>query len=156
MMFAEEKFIEDLGVWITKFGDINLLYDDIIKDLWLKPKKITDNIVLLRDLGVEKLHHFHVEGVSNINVTKNFFLYRRLDSEIILVYKKPGILVFEENGKTVYKPDKVRYFYYRNTEIYQLYPRNAFHLYNEGVKLITPKGEIVISSAYPKKTEVKT
>jgi len=150
----KEKFIEDLGLWLANFGDINLLYDDIIKDLCLKPKKIANDIVLLRDLGVEKIYDFYVEGVSNINTTKNFFLYRRLDSEIILVYKKPNMLVFEENGQTVYKPEKVRYFRYRNTEIYQLYPRTVYHVYYEGVKLITPEGEIVINPAYPKEVKV--
>jgi len=151
----KEKFIEDLGLWVANFGDINLLYDGIIRDFWLKPKEITEGIILLRDLGVEKIYDFYVEGVSNINTTKNFFLYRRLDSEIILVHKKlVTVLAFEENGQTVYKPDKVIYFYYRNTEIYQLYPRTVYHVYYEGVKLITPEGEIVINPAYPKK-EVK-
>jgi len=155
-MLKEVRFIEELGLWLAEFGDINLLYDDIIRDLWLKPKEITDGVILLRDLGVGKIYDFYVEGVSNVNTTKNFFLYRKLDSEVILVYSKPiTVLAFEENGKTVYKPDKVRYFCYRSTEIYQLYPRNVYHVYYEGVKLITPSGEIVVNQAYSKLTEAK-
>ncbi len=153
-MLKEVRFIEELGLWLATFGNINLLYDDIIRDLWLKPQQITDNIMLLRDLGVQKIYHFYTEDFSNINITKNFFLYRMLDSEIILTYKSNHIvLAFEENGRTVYKPDKVRYYPYRNTRIYQLYPREVYHLYHEGVKLITPYGEIVISQA--RTTEAK-
>ena len=155
-MLKEVRFIEELGLWLAEFGDINLLYDDIIRDLWLKPKEITDGIILLRDLGIGKVYHFSVEGYSNINTTKNFFLYRKLDSEVILVYNKPiTVLAFEENGKTVYKPDKVRYYCYGKTEIFQLYPRDVYHVYYEGVKLITPSGEIVISQAYSRLTEAK-
>jgi hypothetical protein len=153
----QETFIKELGLWLTTFGDINLLYDDIIKDLWLKPRKITDNVILLRDLGIEKIYNFHTDVPSNLNTTKNFFLYRQLHSEVVLIYNTPHTtLAFEENGKTVYKPDKTRYFCYRNTEIYHIYPRNAYHIYYEGVKLITPNGEIVINPACPITTEVKT
>jgi len=152
----EVRFIKDIGLWLATFGDINLLYDDIIRDYWLKPKKIDDNIILLRDLGVQKIYNFYAEdfygnSVSNINTTKNFFLYRKLDSEVILAYDKPiTVLVFEENGRTVYKPDKCRYYCYRKTEIFHLYPRNVYHVYYEGVKFITPSGEIVIDKAYSK------
>jgi len=150
-MLREVRFIEELGLWLANFGDINLLYDDITRDYWLKPKEIADGIVLLRELGVGKIYDFYVEGVSNVNTTKNFFLYRKLHSEVILIHnRRITVLAFEENGQTVYKPEKVRYFCYRNTEIYQLYPRNAYHVYYEGVKLITPDGEMVISPAYPK------
>jgi len=149
-MLKEVRFIEELGLWLATFGDINLLYDDIMRDLWLKPQQIADGIILLRNLGVEKIYNFYVEGVSNINTTKNFFLYRMLDSEVILAYNVPiTVLAFEENGRTVYKPDKVRYYCYRNTEIYQIYPRDVYHVYYEGVKLITPSGEIVVSQAKP-------
>ena len=145
----ELKFLDELNLWLATFGDINLLYDDIIRDYWLKPEKIDDNIILLRNLGIGRIYNFYVEGVSNINTTKNFFLYRMLDSEVILVHNKPYMLAFEENGKTVYKPDKVRYYYYRNTEIYHLYPRNVYHIYYEGVKLIRPdSSELIISPAY--------
>jgi len=152
----EVKFLEELGLWLANFGDVNLLYDDIIRDYGLKPKKI-DDIILLRHLGIQKIYSFYVEdfygnSVSNINTTKNFFLYRKLDSEVILVHnKRHKLLAFEENAQTVYKPDKVKYYYYRNTEIYQLYPRNAYHVYYEGVKLIMPdSSEIVINKAYSK------
>ncbi len=149
-MLKEVRFIEELGLWLATFGDINLLYDDIIRDLWLKPEEITDGIILLRHLGVQKVYHFYTEGFSNINTTKNFFLYRMLDSEIILAYNVPiTVLAFEENGRTVYKPDKVRYYHYRKTEIYHIYPREVYHIYYEGVKLITPNGEIVVSQARP-------
>jgi hypothetical protein len=146
-MLKEIKFIEELGLWLATFGDVNLLYDDIIRDLCLKPKQIDDGIILLRDLGIEKIYDFYAEDGSNINITKNFFLYSNLDSELILVYNKPiTVLAFEENGRTVYKPEKVRYYPYRNTEIYHIEPRNVYHIYHEGVKLITTSGEIVISS----------
>jgi len=149
-MLKEVRFIEELGLWLAEFGDINLLYDDIIRDLWLKPKEITDGIILLRDLGIGKVYHFSVEDYSNVNITKNFFLYRQLHSEVILAYNRCiTVLAFEENGRTVYKPEKVRRFSYRNTEIYHIYPRNVYHVYYEGVKLITPSGEIVISQAKP-------
>jgi len=156
-MLKEIKFLEELGLWLATFGDINLLYDDIIRDYWLKPKKIDDNIILLRELGVGKIYNFYVEGVSNVNTTKNFYLYRKLDSEVILVHnKRHKLLAFEENAQTVYKPDKVKYYYYRNTEIYQLYPRNAYHVYYEGVKLIMPdSSEMVISPAYSRLAEAK-
>jgi hypothetical protein len=144
----KEKFLEDLGLWVGTFGDVNLLYDDIIRDLWLKPKEITDGIVLLRDLGIGKVYHFSVEEGSNINITKNFFLYRRPNSEVILAYKKRiTVLAFEEDGRTVFKPEKVRYYRFRYTEIYHIYPRNVYHVYYEGVKLITPDGAIVVSQA---------
>jgi hypothetical protein len=156
----EVKFVEEIGLWMANFGDVNLLYDDIIRDicirkLW-KPQQITDNIILLRNLGIQKIYHFHVEdfygnSTSNINTTKNFFLYRMLDSEIILTHNSNHIvLAFEENGKTVYKPDKVKYFVYGGTRIYHLYPRDVYHIYHEGVKLLTKNGEIVISKAYSK------
>ena len=152
-MLKELKFLEELGLWLATFGDINLLFDDIIKDYWLKPKQIDDNIILLRDLGVGRIYNFYIEGVSNVNTTKNFYLYRMLDSEVILIYNKlHKVLVFEENGQTIYKPDKVKYYYYRNTEIYQLYPRNVYHVYYEGVKLIMPdSSELIISPAYSRK-----
>jgi len=150
-MLKEVRFIEELGLWLATFGDINLLYDDITRDYCLKPKEIADGIVLLRELGVGKIYDFYVDGVSNVNTTRNFFLYRMLDSEVILVRKLHKLLAFEENGQTVYKPDKVRYFCYRNTEIYHIYPRNVYHVYYEGVKLILPNDdEIVISPAYSK------
>ncbi len=149
-MLKEVRFIEELGLWLATFGDVNLLYDDIIRDLWLKPKEIADGIILLRDLGIGKIYNFYAEPFSNINITKNFFLYRMLDSEIILTHNsKHIVLAFEENGKTVYKPDKVRYFPYGRTRIYQIYPRNVYHVYYEGVKLLTKNGEIVISQARP-------
>ena len=149
-MLKEVRFME-IGLWLANFGDVNLLYDDIIRDLYLKPKEIDDGIILLRDLGIGKIYHFSVEGYSNINTTKNFFLYRQLHSEMILVYNRCTIgLAFEENGRTIYKPEKVSRFSYRNTEIYHVYPRNAYHIYHETVKLITPSGEIVISKAYSK------
>jgi len=150
----ELKFLEELGLWLATFGDINLLYDDIIRDYWLEPKKIDDNIILLRNLGIGRIYDFYIEGVSNINTTKNFFLYRMLDSEVILIYNKPHkVLAFEdENGQTVYKPDKTKYYYYRNTEIYHLYPREVYHVYYEGVKLILPdSSELIISPAYSRK-----
>ncbi len=143
-----ETFIEEIGLWVGKFGDVNLLYDNITRDLWLKPQQITDGIILLRHLGVQKIYDFYVEGVSNVNTTKNFFLYRMLDSEVILIHNVPiTVLAFEENGQTVYKPDKVRIFFYRKTKIYHIYPRDIYHLYYEGVKFITPNGEIVVSQA---------
>jgi hypothetical protein len=152
-MLKEVRFIEELGLWLATFGDINLLYDDIIRDLWLKPQQIADGIILLRNLGVGKIYDFYAEPFSNINITKNFFLYRMLDSEIILSYNVPiTVLAFEENGRTVYKPDKVRYYPYRNTEIFHIYPREVYHIYYEGVKLITPNGEIVVSQAKPLRT----
>ncbi len=150
-MLKEVRFIEELGLWLANFGNVNLLYDDIMKDLWLKPEIIADGIILLRHVGIQKIYGFYTEGFSNINTTKNFFLYRMLDSEIILVYNVPiTALAFEENGRTVYKPDKVRYYVYYNTEIYHIYPREVYHIYYEGVKLITPYREIVISKAYSK------
>jgi hypothetical protein len=150
-MLKEVKFIEELGLWLANFGDVNLLYDDIIRDLCLEPQEITDGIILIRHIGIGKVYHFSVGYSSNINTTKNFFLYREPDSEVILVYNKPiTVLAFEENGRTVYKPDKVRYYCYRRTEIYQIYPRDVYHLYYEGVKFITPSGEIMISKAYAK------
>jgi hypothetical protein len=143
-----DKFIAELGLWISNFGDVNLLYDNIIKDLWLKPERITDNIILLRNLGIDKIYNFHVEHPSNMNTTRNFFLYRQLDSEVILIYDTPHtVLAFEENGLTLYKPDKVTYYYYRKTEIYHIYPRNVYHIYYEGVKLIIHNNEIVIHQA---------
>jgi hypothetical protein len=151
-MLKEVRFIEEIGLWLATFGDVNLLYDDIIRDIWLpgQIKQITDRIILLRDMGIGKLYHFSVEEGSNVNITKNFFLYRELDSEVLLVYDKPNMLVFEENGKTVYKPDKVRYYPYRKTKIYYISPRNVYHIYYEGVKLITPYGEILINKAHSK------
>jgi hypothetical protein len=155
-MLKEVGFVEELGLWLATFGDINLLYDDITRDLWLKPEEITDGIILLRNLGVGRIYNFYMEDLSNVNTTKSFFLYRKLNSEVILAHnKRITVLAFEENGQTVYKPDKVKYYCYRNTEIYQLYPRNAYHVYYEGVKLITPGGEIVINQAYSRLTEVK-
>ncbi len=152
-MLKEVKFIEEIGLWVGNFGDVNLLYDNTTRDLWLKPERITDNVILLRNLGVQKIYGFYTEPPSNVNITKNFFLYRMLDSEVILVYNIPALLVFEENGKTVYKPDKVRYYCYRKTEIYQLYPRDVYHLCYEGVKFITTNGEIVISQARTKEAK---
>uniref|UniRef100_A0A7C5T1R9 Uncharacterized protein n=1 Tax=Thermocrinis ruber TaxID=75906 RepID=A0A7C5T1R9_9AQUI len=153
-VFTNETFLKELGLWVATFGDINLLYDDIIRDLWLKPKVITDNVILLRDLGIGKIYDFQTDVPSNVNTTRNFFLYRQLNSEVILIYDRPHtMLVFVENGKTVHKPDKVRYLCYRNTEIYHIYPRNAYHVYYEGVKLITPNGEIVVNKA---ETETRT
>jgi hypothetical protein len=147
----KEKFIVELGLWVSNFGDVNLLYDNIIKDLCLKPERITDNIILLRNLGIDKIYDFHVEHPSNMNTTRNFFLYRQLDSEVILIYDTPHIvLAFEQDGKTVYKPDKVTYYYYRKTDIYHIYPRDVYHIYYEGVKLITRNKEIVIHQARPK------
>ncbi len=143
-----EKFLEELGLWVGNFGDVNLLYDNITRDSWLKPERITDRIILLRHLGVQKIYDFYVESMSNVNTTKNFFLYRMFDSEVILIHNIPiTMLAFEENGKTVYKPDKVRYFSYYRTKIYHIYPREDYHIYYEGVKLITPNSEIVISQA---------
>ncbi len=147
-----EKFLEELGLWVGNFGDVNLLYDNITRDLWLKPERITDDVILLRHFGVQKIYDFYVEGVSNVNTTKNFFLYRMLDSEVILIHNIPAMLVFEENGQTVYKPDKVRIFFYHKTKIYHIYPREVYHVYYEGVKLITPDGEIVVSQARPVRT----
>jgi hypothetical protein len=73
-----------------------------------------------------------------------------LDSEVILTHNSNHIvLTFEENGKTVYKPDKIRrYYIYGRTRIYQLYPRDVYHIYHEGVKLLTKNGEIIISKAH--------
>jgi hypothetical protein len=139
----KEVRLEELGLWIANFGDVNLLYDDMIRDLYLKPEEIDDGIILLRHLGVQKIYDFYVEGVSN-----KFFLYRMWDSEVILVYDKPiTVLAFEENGRTVYKPDKVRYYSYRKTEIFHIYPCDVYY---EGVKFITPNGEIVINKAHSK------
>jgi hypothetical protein len=155
-MLKEVKFLEELGLWLAVFGDVNLLYDDIIRDIHLKPKEITEGVILLRNLGIQNIYNFHTASYfgepyhSNMNTTKNFFLYRMLDSEIILVYNKPAIIAFEENGKTVYKPDKVRYYVYRKTEIYHIYPRNVYHVYYEGIKLITSTNEeIIINQARP-------
>ncbi len=148
----KEKFLEELGLWVGNFGDVNLLYDNITRDLWLKPERIIDNIILLRNLGIGKIYDFYVEGVSNVNTTKNFFLYRMLDSEVILIHNVPTLLTFEENGQTVYKPDKVRIFFYRRTKIYHIYPRNAYHIYYEGVKLISENREIVINQARSMRT----
>ncbi len=145
-MLKEVRFIEELGLWLATFGDVNLLYDNITRDLWLKPERITDGVILLRNFGIGKIYNFYTEPPSNINITKNFFLYRMLDSEVILIHNVPiTVLAFEENGQTVYKPDKVRIFPYRRTKIYHIYPRNVYHIYYEGVKLITPNGEIVVS-----------
>ncbi len=150
-MLKEVRFIEELGLWLANFGNVNLLYNDIIRDLCLKPQQITDGIILLRHLGIEKIYGFSVEEGSNINITKNFFLYRMLDSEIILTHNSNHItLAFEENGQTVYKPDKVRFFPFGRTRIYQIYPRDVYDIYYEGVKLLTKDGEIVINKAYSK------
>jgi hypothetical protein len=147
-MLKEVRFIEELGLWLSNFGDVNILYDNITRDLCLKPREITDGIILLRDLGVAKIYNFYAESFSNINITKNFFLYRQLDSEVILIHNiKHIVLAFEENGRTVYKPDKVRYYPYGRTEIYHIFPREVYHIYYEGVKLLTKDGEIVISKA---------
>jgi len=94
---------------------------------------------VLRDFCAEKISEFVVDAKANSTPTMNFFLCRRVNSEVILVYGKNTRLVFEENGKLTHKPDKVSYFRYRNTEIYQLYP------HTESVKLLTPDGEIVIN-----------
>ncbi len=148
----KEKFIEEIGLWVGNFGDVNLLYDNITRDLWLKPEIITDGVILLRHFGIGKIYDFYTEPPSNVNITKNFFLYRMLDSEVILVYNIPALLVFEENGQIVYKPDKVRYFPYRRTDIYHIYPREVYHIYYEGVKLISKNREIVINQARSMRT----
>lgn len=129
---------------------MSLLYDDITRKWYLKPRVITDGVILLRELGIKKIYNFYAEPPSNINITKNFFLFRHPDSELVLAYNKNALLVFEENGKTVYKPEKITYYCYGNTQIYYIHPRNVYHIYYEGVKLITPNGEIVINQAKPK------
>lgn len=139
-----ESYAKDLGLLVAFFGDVAFLYPNLIRDLWLRPEKIADDIILLRDFGAEKISEFVVDAESNSTPTMNFFLYRRVHSEVILVYGKNTKLVFEENGKQTYKPDKVSYFRYRNTEIYQLYPRTEYHIRHESVKLLTPDGEIAI------------
>jgi hypothetical protein len=139
-----ESYVKDLELWVAFFGDVAFLYPNLIRDLWLRPEKIADDIILLRDFGAEKISEFVVDAESNSKPTMNFFLCRRLHSEVILVYGKSTKLVFEENGKLTHKPDKVSYFKYRNTEIYQLYPRTKYHIKHELVKLLTPEGEIAI------------
>ncbi|MFZ8864024.1 MAG: hypothetical protein ACO2PP_26455 [Thermocrinis sp.] len=142
-----ESYARDLELWVAFFGDVAFLYPNLIRDLWLRPEKIADDIVLLRDFGADKISEFVVNAESNSTPTMNFFLYRKVHSEVILVYGKNTRLVFEENGKQTHKPDKVSYFRYRNTEIYQLYPRTEYHIKHELVKLLTPDGEIVINPA---------
>jgi hypothetical protein len=115
--------------------------------LWLRPEKIADDIILLRDFSAEKISEFVVDAKVNSTPTMNFFLCRKVHSEVIVVYGKNTRLVFEENGKQTHKPDKVSYFRYRNTEIYQIYPRTEDHIRHELVKLLTPDGEIVINPA---------
>jgi hypothetical protein len=140
-----ESYAKDLELWVAFFGDVAFLYPNLIRDLWLRPEKIADDIVLLRDFGADKISEFVVNAESNSTPTINFFLYRKVHSEVILVYGKNTKLVFEENGKQTHKPDKVSYFKYRNTEIYQLYPRTEYHIRHELVKLLIPDGEIVIN-----------
>jgi hypothetical protein len=69
----KESFVRELGLWVGTFGDVNLLYDDIIRDLWLKPKRITDNIILLRDLGIGKIYDFYAESPSKYEYHKKLF-----------------------------------------------------------------------------------
>jgi hypothetical protein len=138
-----ESYVKDLELWVAFFGDVAFLYPNLIRDLWLRPEKIADDIVLLRDFGADKISEFVVNAESNSTPTMNFFLYRKVRSDVILVYGKNTRLVFEENGTQTHKPDRVSYFRYRNTEIYQLYPR----IKHELVKLLTPDGEIVINPA---------
>jgi hypothetical protein len=142
-----ESYAKDLELWVAFFGDVAFLYPNLIRDLWLRPEKIADDIVLLRDFGADKISEFVVNAESNSTPTMNFFLYRKVHSDVILVYGKNTKLVFEENEKQTHKPDKVSYFRYRNTEIYQLYPRTKDHIKHELVKLLTPDGEIVINPA---------
>ncbi len=139
--------MKDLELWVAFFGDVAFLYPNLIRDLWLRPEKIADDIILLRDFCVEKISEFVVDAEVNSTPTMNFFLCRRLHSEVILVYGKSAKLVFEEDGKQTHKPDKVSYFRYRNTEIYQLYPYTDYHIRHGLVKLLTPDGEIVINPA---------
>jgi hypothetical protein len=140
-----ESYVKSLELWVAFFGDVAFLYPNLIRDLWLRPEKIADDIILLRDFSAEKISEFVVDAESNSTPTMNFALCRKVHSEVILVYGKNTKLVFEENGKQTYKPDKVSYFRYRNTEIYQLYPRTEYHIRNELVKLLTPDDEIVIN-----------
>jgi hypothetical protein len=143
-----ETFVQEIGLWVGSFGDVKLMYDDITKDLCLRPKEIDNGIVLLSNLGIGKVYTFSVEEGSNLNTTGIFFLYRMLDSEVLLVCKRHKLLVFEERGQTLYKPEKVRYYRYGATEIYHIHPRGVYHIYHEGVKLILPNDdEIVISKA---------
>jgi len=139
-----ESYAKDLELWVAFFGDVAFLYPNLIRDLWLRPEKIADDIILLRDFGAEEISEFVVDAESNSTPTMNFFLCRRVHSEVILVYGKNTKLVFEEKGKQTHKPDKVSHFRYRNTEIYQLYPRTEDHIRHELVKLLTPDGEIAI------------
>jgi hypothetical protein len=140
-----ESYVKGLELWVAFFGDVAFLYPNLIRDLWLRPEKIADDIVLLRDFCAEKISEFIVDPTSNNTPTMNFFLCRRVHSDVILVYGKNTKLVFEENGKQTHKPDRVSYFRYRNTEIYQLYPRTEYNIKHEKVKLLTPDGEIVIN-----------
>jgi hypothetical protein len=142
-----ESYAKDLELWVAFFGDVAFLYPNLIRDLWLRPEKIADDIILLRDFGADKISEFVVNAESNSTPTMNFFLYRKVRSDVILVYGKNTKLVFEENGKQTHKPDRVSYFRYRNTEIYQLYPRTEYYIKHELVKLLTPDGEIVINPA---------
>jgi len=142
-----ESYVKGLELWVAFFGDVAFLYPNLIRDLWLRPEKIADDIILLRDFGADKISEFVVDAEVNSKPTMNFFLCRRLHSEMILVYGKKTKLVFEENGKLTHKPDKVRDFRYRNTEIYQIYPYTDYHIGHGLVKLLTPDGEIVINPA---------
>ncbi len=142
-----ESYVKGLELWVAFFGDVAFLYPNLIRDLWLRPEKIADDIILLRDFCVEKISEFVVDAEVNSKPTMNFYLCRKVHSEVILVYGKNTKLVFEENGKPTHKPDKVSYFRYRNTEIYQIYPRTNYHIRNESVKLLTPDGEIAIYPA---------
>jgi hypothetical protein len=140
-----ESYVKGLELWVAFFGDVAFLYPNLIRGLWLRPEKIADDIILLRDFGADKISEFVVDAEVNSKPTMNFFLYRKVHSEMILVYGKKTKLVFEENGKLTHKPDNVSYFKYRNTEIYQIYPYTDYHIRHGLVKLLTPDGEIVIN-----------
>jgi hypothetical protein len=48
-----ESYVKDLELWVAFFGDVAFLYPNLIRDLWLRPEKIADDIILLRDFGAE-------------------------------------------------------------------------------------------------------
>jgi len=102
-----ESYVKDLELWAAFFGDVAFLYPNLIRDLWLRPEKIADDIILLRDFCAEPISEFVVDAKVNSTPTMNFALCRRVHSEVILVYGKNTKLVFEENEKQTHKPDKV-------------------------------------------------
>jgi hypothetical protein len=60
-----ESYAKDLELWVAFFGDVAFLYPNLIRDLWLRPEKIADDIILLRDFCAEKISEFVVDAKSN-------------------------------------------------------------------------------------------